>query len=112
MEHSLNCGVYSERGKRQIGLARLITDYATFVYVCDVFVLDEFRGQGLGVWLMECVASHPDLQGMRRWMLGTKRCTQPLREDRLHAHSGPRPLDGEGQPRHLPVVISCSMITA
>ena len=72
MEHSLNCGLYADRGKRQIGLARLITDYATFVYVCDVFVLDEFRGQGLGVWLMECVAAHPDLQGMRRWMLGTK----------------------------------------
>jgi GNAT superfamily N-acetyltransferase len=72
MEHSLNCGLYADRGSRQIGLARLITDYATFVYVCDVFVLDEFRGQGLGVWLMECVAAHPDLQGMRRWMLGTK----------------------------------------
>lgn len=72
MEHSLNCGLYADDGTRQIGLARLITDYSTFVYVCDVFVLGEFRGQGLGIWLMECVAMHPDLQGMRRWMLGTK----------------------------------------
>jgi GNAT superfamily N-acetyltransferase len=72
IEHSLNFGLYAEGGARQAGLARIITDYATFAYVCDVFVLDEFRGRGLGVWLMECVAAHPQLQGLRRWMLGTK----------------------------------------
>ncbi|MHB8377920.1 MAG: GNAT family N-acetyltransferase, partial [Dehalococcoidia bacterium] len=72
VEGSLNFGLYAEGGARTIGLARIITDYATFAYVCDVFVLDEFRGQGLGVWLMECVAAHPRLQGFRRWMLGTK----------------------------------------
>ena len=72
VEGSLNFGLYTDDGKRTIGLARIITDYATFAYVCDVYVLDEFRGQGLGVWLMECVAAHPRLQGFRRWMLGTK----------------------------------------
>ncbi len=72
VEGSLNFGLYADGGARTIGLARIITDYATFAYVCDVFVLDEFRGQGLGVWLMECVAAHPRLQGFRRWMLGTK----------------------------------------
>ena len=71
VEGSLNFGLYAESGGRTIGLARIITDYATFAYVCDVFVLDEFRGQKLGVWLMECVAAHPRLQGLRRWMLGT-----------------------------------------
>jgi GNAT superfamily N-acetyltransferase len=72
IEHSLNFGLYVGEDRRQIGLARVITDYATFAYVCDVFVLDEHRGGGLGVWLMECVAAHPELQGLRRWMLGTK----------------------------------------
>jgi GNAT superfamily N-acetyltransferase len=74
IEHSLNFGLYGDgsAGLRQIGLARLVTDYATFAYVCDVFVLDDFRGHGLGMWLMECVAAHPDLQRMRRWMLGTR----------------------------------------
>lgn len=71
VEHSLSFGLYAEDG-RQAGLARIITDYATFAYVCDVFVLEEYRGRGLGVWLMECVATHPQLQGLRRWMLGTK----------------------------------------
>ncbi len=70
VEGSLNFGLYADGG-RTIGLARIITDYATFAYICDVFVLDEFRGQKLGVWLMECVAAHPRLQGFRRWMLGT-----------------------------------------
>jgi GNAT superfamily N-acetyltransferase len=70
VEHSLNFGVYS--GDAQVGGARVITDYATFAYVADVFVLEEHRGKALGVWLMECVAAHPRLQNLRRWMLGTR----------------------------------------
>ena len=58
-------------GKRQIGLARVISDYATIAYLGDVFVLPEYRGRGLSKWLMECVVSHPDLQGLRRWILAT-----------------------------------------
>ena len=57
---------------RQIGFARVISDRATIAYVGDVFVLSEFRGRGLGKWLMECVLAHPELQGLRRWMLVTR----------------------------------------
>jgi GNAT superfamily N-acetyltransferase len=55
-----------------VGFARVVTDYATFAYLADVFVIEEYRGRGLSVWLMECVAAHPRLQGLRRWMLGTR----------------------------------------
>lgn len=56
---------------KQIGFARVITDGATIAYLGDVFVLESYRGRGLAKWLMECVSSHPDLQGLRRWMLAT-----------------------------------------
>jgi GNAT superfamily N-acetyltransferase len=59
-------------GSRQIGFARVISDKATFAYLCDVFVLPEHRGKGLGTWLVECIIAHPDLQGLRRWMLVTR----------------------------------------
>lgn len=59
-------------GERQVGFARLITDRTTFAYLADVFVLPEFRGQGLSKWMMACVGEHPDLQGLRRWMLATR----------------------------------------
>jgi GNAT superfamily N-acetyltransferase len=67
---SLCFGLYE--GGRQIGLARVITDRATFAYLCDVYVLPERRGLGLGKWLMECVMAHPDLQGLRRFHLVTR----------------------------------------
>lgn len=70
IKHSLCFGLY--KGERQIGFARVITDYATFAYLADVFVLDEFRGEGLGKWLIEVIVSHPDLLGLRRWMLATR----------------------------------------
>ena len=57
---------------RQIGFARAITDAATFAYLADVYVLEEFRGRGLGTFLMECVKSHPSLEGLRRWALVTR----------------------------------------
>ena len=68
--NSLNFGMY--RGGEQIGFARVITDYATFAYIADVFVVEAFRSQKLAVWLMECVAAHPRLQGFRNTMLGTR----------------------------------------
>jgi|SRR5215469_13884319 GNAT superfamily N-acetyltransferase len=59
-------------GDKQIGLVRVITDYTTFAYLCDVFVLESHQGKGLGTWMMQCVMQHPDLQGLRRWHLTTR----------------------------------------
>jgi GNAT superfamily N-acetyltransferase len=70
IEHSFPFGVY--KGDQQIGFARVITDYATFAWIADVFILDTFQGQGLGKWLMEVIIAHPELQGFRRWVLATK----------------------------------------
>jgi GNAT superfamily N-acetyltransferase len=58
-------------GEQQIGFARVISDYATIAYLGDVFILPEYRGRGLSKWLMDCVVNHPDLQGLRRWILAT-----------------------------------------
>lgn len=58
--------------KEHIGFARLITDKATFAYLADVFILEEFRGKGLSKWLMQTIQTHQDLQGLRRWLLGTR----------------------------------------
>ena len=70
IKHSLNFGVYD--GERQIGFARVVTDHSTFAYLCDVFIREEYRGHSLGKWMMECVMTHPDLQGLRRWSLATR----------------------------------------
>jgi GNAT superfamily N-acetyltransferase len=70
IENSLCYGVYC--GEKQIGFARVVTDYATFAYVGDVFILDAYRGRGLSKWLMETIVSHPELQSLRRWVLATK----------------------------------------
>lgn len=59
-------------GATQVGLARVITDRATFAYLCDVYVLEDHRGRGLGKWLIEAVMNHPDLLGLRRFMLATR----------------------------------------
>jgi GNAT superfamily N-acetyltransferase len=70
LEHSLCFGLYHHQ--KQIGLARVITDHATFAYLCDVFVLKEFQGRGLGKFLMQTVLEYPDLSQLRRFMLATK----------------------------------------
>ena len=70
IEHSLNFGLFQD--DRQVGFARVITDYATFAYLSDVFVLEPFRGRGLSKWLMQVIVAHPELQGLRRWMLLTR----------------------------------------
>jgi GNAT superfamily N-acetyltransferase len=70
LDHSLCFGLYG-RG-RQIGFARVVTDRATFAWLCDVFGFEEYRGQGLGKWLIGCVLGHRDLQGLRRVLLGTR----------------------------------------
>jgi ribosomal protein S18 acetylase RimI-like enzyme len=70
--NSLCFGVYEKTGGAQIGLARVVTDYATFAYLCDVYVLEEHRGHGLGKELMRAVMAHPALAGARRAMLATR----------------------------------------
>ena len=70
LEHSLCFGLYFS--DKQIGLARVITDYATFAYLCDVFVIEEYRGRSLGKWLMETVIAYPELTRLRRFMLATR----------------------------------------
>jgi GNAT superfamily N-acetyltransferase len=85
IEHSLCFGIYdegraplphraSEAGCEapQVGFARVISDFATFAYLADVFVLDAYRGRGLGKWMMESIVDHPRLQGFRRWILVTR----------------------------------------
>lgn len=70
VKNSLPFGLYA--GDRLIGFARVITDCATFAWLADVFIDEEFRGQGLGVWLVETICSHEDLRGLRRWILATR----------------------------------------
>ena len=70
IENSLPFGVYKD--DEQVGFARVLTDYATFAWIADVFVLNEHRGRGLSKWLMEVILAHPKLQGFRRWVLATK----------------------------------------
>ena len=70
IEHSLPFGIY--KGDEQVGFARIVTDYATFAWVADVFVVPAHRGRGLSKWLMEVIIEHPQLRGFRRWVLSTK----------------------------------------
>lgn len=70
IENSLGFGAFLDG--RMVGFARVISDFATFAYVGDVFVLDEFRGHGIGKLLMQNMISHPRLQGLRRWLLATR----------------------------------------
>ena len=69
IENSLVFGVYE--GSRQIGMARVVSDYSVFAYLCDVFIHEEYRGHGLGKWLIRTVLEHPDLHDVRRWVLVT-----------------------------------------
>lgn len=70
IKNSLPFGVY--KGENLIGFARVVSDFATFAYVGDVFVLTEYRGRGLSKWLMKVIVEYPELQGLRRWVLATR----------------------------------------
>jgi GNAT superfamily N-acetyltransferase len=70
LRHSLCFGAFE--GDRQVGFTRVISDFATYAYVSDVFVLPSDRGRGVGTRLMAAVMAHPDLQGLRRWTLFTR----------------------------------------
>ena len=70
IEGSVCFGMY--HNNRQVGFARVITDNASFGYLADVFIINEYRGRGLSKWLMQCILGHPELQGFRSWLLGTR----------------------------------------
>jgi GNAT superfamily N-acetyltransferase len=70
MDHSLCFGLYHEGA--QVGYARVVTDQTTFAYLADVYVLEAHRGRGLSKRLVEAVQAHPELQGLRRFLLATK----------------------------------------
>ena len=72
LRNSLCFGVYEAASGAQVGLARVVTDYATFAYLCDVYVLEEHRGHGLGKRMMRELMAHPALTGARRAMLATR----------------------------------------
>jgi GNAT superfamily N-acetyltransferase len=67
--NSLVLGLYED--SRLIGMARVVTDFSVVAYLCDVFIHEDFRGQGLGKWLMQSMFEHPDLKHIRRWLLAT-----------------------------------------
>jgi len=69
-ENSLAFGLFHE-SEGQVGVARMVTDKAVFAYLADVFIAKNYRGFGLGQWLMEVILQHPDLQGLRRMLLAT-----------------------------------------
>lgn len=98
IRNSLCFGIFDSQG--QVGFARIVSDCATFAYLADVFILEKHRGQGLSKWLMEVIVSHPDLQGLRRWMLGT------LDAHRLYEKFGFMPLANPARfmERHFPDV--------
>lgn len=70
IEASIPFGLY--KGERQLGFARVVTDYVTVAYLADVFVLPEARGWGLGHWLIQTALEHDDFRDVRRWVLGTR----------------------------------------
>ncbi|SOE23926.1 Acetyltransferase (GNAT) domain-containing protein [Spirosomataceae bacterium TFI 002] len=70
VENSLCFGIY--QGSEQVGFARVITDFSTFAYLCDLFVLAKFQGKGLSKFLMKCILSHSNLKGLRRFLLATR----------------------------------------
>lgn len=108
IRHSICFGAFD--GGRQVGFARVISDRATFAYICDVFVLDGHRGRGVGNRIMACITSHPELQNLRLWTLFTRDAQGLYRRhgfrdarypDRLMERRAERPAvaDGAGQPQ-------------
>ena len=71
ISHSLCFGVFAADGS-QAGFARVVTDLATFGWICDLFILEPYRGKGLGKWLIGTIVEHPDLKQVRRLMLATR----------------------------------------
>ena len=113
VDHSLVASAYV--GDEQVGFARVVTDRATFAWLCDVFVAQPWRGQGTATRLIGAVIAHPELQGLRRWALRTRdahalyrrfgftELVEPQRSmERHNPHVYAGPNDGSTQPRDLP----------
>ena len=96
IENSLCYGVFFNG--RQVAFARLVTDYSTYAYLCDVFVDEEFRGQGLSKWMMEAIMSNPELSELRRFTLFTKDAHG------LYAKFGLQPLSAEENRRFMSIL--------
>ena len=99
--HSLSFGLYCD--EQQIGFARIVTDHATFAYLTDVFVVAEERHAGLGQWLIRVILAHPPLQGLRRWILATKKREASLSAIRLYRVVSRSLLSGAVRSRDLRV---------
>ena len=102
IENSLCFGLYE--GSRQVGFARVVTDSATFAYLADVFIVESHRGRGLSKVLMMSIIAHPEMQGLRRWILATRDAHE------LYAQFGFRPLAAPERfmELHNPLVYSSS----
>ena len=113
MDHSLVASAFF--GAEQVAFARVVTDRATYAWLCDVFVAAPSRGQGVGTRLIEAIVAHPDLQGLRRWALRTRdahalyrrfgftELADPQRSmERHNPHVYANPAAGSAQPRVLP----------
>ncbi len=87
INNSLTFGIY--KGENQIGFARVVSDFATFAYLGDVFILEKFRGNGLSIWLMKTIVDYPDLQNLRRWILATKDAHKIYEKFGFHALKHP-----------------------
>lgn len=85
-------------GDRQVAFARVVTDYATYAYLCDVFVDEEFRGQGLSKWMMENIMTNPDLAELRRFTLFTRDAHG------LYEKFGFKPLSEEENRRYMSIL--------
>jgi GNAT superfamily N-acetyltransferase len=106
IQHSLCFGVYA--GGTQAGFARVVTDYATFAWLCDVFILPEHRGNGLGKWLVETIATYPALRGPKLFVLATRNAHELYRRyggftelaapERWMSQSTARPSSVESRP--------------
>jgi len=107
LANSLCFGAYE--GVRQVGFSRVVTDHATFAWVCDVFVLESHRHRGIADALMAAMLAHPELQGLRRWSLATRDAhalyrrhgflplANPARRMELHPREWGRPAETQGK---------------
>lgn len=88
VQHSLVFGVYA--AEKQIGFARVVSDYTTFAWFCDFFILEDYRGRGIGKWVLETVLAHPDLQGLRRILLMTNEAQELYKKYGFKLASNPQ----------------------